>query len=165
MEEILDLIDEKDCLVGQMPYTECHQRRRLHRVVHTIVFSDKTCKKVLVQKRSTKVDGAGKLDFPGGHVKCGQTYLEAMEMEFSEEVNRDALVSFLPLAKFRKTSQACDCIVQSYTTIFKGPFHDNDEVDECMWMDIMTLAQDVKKYPEKYTTAVSLLLNKFLDKR
>jgi 16S rRNA (adenine1518-N6/adenine1519-N6)-dimethyltransferase len=37
-EELFDLVDEQDQVIGQMPRSQVHAEKRLHRAVHIFVF-------------------------------------------------------------------------------------------------------------------------------
>src|SRR5690242_7418306 len=85
-EEILDIVDEKDTVIGQAEYDKVHDQKLLHRVVHAMVIND--VGELLLQLRS-----AHKKSFPlhwsfsvGGHVRHTETYEKALIREAKEEI-------------------------------------------------------------------------------
>ncbi|MBU1092137.1 NUDIX domain-containing protein [Patescibacteria group bacterium] len=88
-EEILDIVDENDQIIGQEPRTAVHSQGLKHREVHVWFFNNKG--QVLFQIRSKNVEtSAGLLDATvGGHVDLGNTYLQSAVKEAKEEAGLD----------------------------------------------------------------------------
>lgn len=95
-EEILDLVDQNDKIIGSVPVSKANSNPKLiHREVAVIVYDSKN--KVLIQKRSLT-----KRLHPGiwtvtcaGHVTKGLTPLEAAHVELKEEVGFDTKLEFV----------------------------------------------------------------------
>ena len=86
-EEYLEIVNEKDEVLGIAPRTEIHGNPSLmHRVVHVLVFNKK--RDLLLQKRSCRKDVApGKWDTSvGGHVEIGEGLFTAAKREMDEEL-------------------------------------------------------------------------------
>ncbi|MEJ0091140.1 MAG: hypothetical protein WDM80_15525 [Limisphaerales bacterium] len=69
-EEIFDIVNERDEVIGQAPRKEVHARGLWHRAVHVLVFNARG--EVFLQKRSMlKGHGQGQMGFvverPSGH--------------------------------------------------------------------------------------------------
>jgi isopentenyldiphosphate isomerase len=96
-EELFDVVDDEDNIVGKATRSECHENGLIHRSVMFFVFDPK--KRVLVTKRTLNKDF-----FPGfysivlgGHVQSGESYEEAVVREIEEEIGISAkpyLISF-----------------------------------------------------------------------
>ena len=73
-EEIFDVVNERDEVVGRAPRKEVHARGLWHRAVHVLVFNARG--EVFLQKRSLKKDiAAGKWDSSAsGHLDTGEDY-------------------------------------------------------------------------------------------
>lgn len=84
-EEILDIVNENDEVIGNGTRQEIHAKGLLHRVVDVWFYNKNG--EVLLQKRSLKKDTApGCLGFSvGGHVDSGSTVHEALFREAQEE--------------------------------------------------------------------------------
>ena len=71
VEEIFDVVNERDEVIGQKPRSEIHRLKLNHRAVHVLVFNSR--RELFLQKRSMKKDC-----FPGtwdssasGHLASG----------------------------------------------------------------------------------------------
>lgn len=95
-EEIFDVVDEHDRVVGQAPRSVVHTRKLLHRAVHVFVFNGRG--QLLLQLRSAEKD-----EYPScytssasGHLSAGETYDEAAPRELYEELGlRSDALEFL----------------------------------------------------------------------
>jgi isopentenyldiphosphate isomerase len=95
-DEIFDLVDELDNVIGQVRRGDAHRNPKLlHRSVQALVFDG--AGRVLLQLRSLRKDL-----FPGyycasasGHVIAGDTYEETARRELEEELGVSAPLTFL----------------------------------------------------------------------
>ncbi|MGA1238696.1 MAG: NUDIX hydrolase [Limisphaerales bacterium] len=85
-EEVFDVVNERDEVVGQAPRSEVHREGWLHRAVHILVFNSKG--EVFLQQRSMLKDC-----FPGvwdssaaGHLESGEDYDQSSVRELEEEL-------------------------------------------------------------------------------
>lgn len=86
MEEILDIIDEEDHVVGSAPFSEVHKNNHLHRIIHVFVVNSKG--EILLQLRSHNkptYQGYWTMSI-GGHVSSGEDYIDAAIREGKEEL-------------------------------------------------------------------------------
>jgi isopentenyldiphosphate isomerase len=88
-EEIFDIVNERDEVVGQNTRREVHARGLWHRAVHVLVFNARG--EVFLQKRSMKKDiAAGKWDSSAsGHLDSGEDYDACAVRELREELGLD----------------------------------------------------------------------------
>jgi 16S rRNA (adenine1518-N6/adenine1519-N6)-dimethyltransferase len=85
-DELFDVVDEQDCVIGQATRQEVHEKGLLHRAVHILVFNKKhDC---LLQKRSALKDRhPGVWDSSAaGHLDAGEDYETAARRELEEEL-------------------------------------------------------------------------------
>ena len=88
MEEILDVVDEKDNVLGQKPRSEVEQKGLLYRSTEIIVLVNG---KLLVEKRAaTKSKRPSHYSLVGETVKAGETYEEAARRGVKEETGLGA---------------------------------------------------------------------------
>ncbi|UNO42955.1 NUDIX domain-containing protein [Streptomyces sp. MST-110588] len=99
-EEVLDVVDEEDRVVGQAPRAEVYARRLRHRC--TFVLARDAVDRIFVHRRTAR-----KLVFPshydmfvGGVVGAGESYDEAALREAEEELGVRGLPRPVPLLKF-----------------------------------------------------------------
>ena len=85
MSEILDVVNERDELIGHAERDEVHRLGLVCRLAYVCFYT--ADREVILQKRSdTKKNDAGKLTTTvSGHVASGQDYLEAAVRETLEE--------------------------------------------------------------------------------
>ncbi len=129
--EIFDVVDENDRVIGQALRSRCHGDPSLiHRVAHVLVFNSRG--QLLLQKRSmTKDVQPGRWDTSvGGHIDPGESYLEAARREMSEEIGVSGLsLTFLYSSKIRNDYESEN--VMTYLARYDGDIHFSpDEIDE-----------------------------------
>ncbi len=87
MEELFDLVDDRDRVIGRAGRGECHGNPALiHRTVHVLIFN--TQGDLYLQKRSPDKDvQPDRWDTSvGGHLGLGENYDEAAGREMAEEL-------------------------------------------------------------------------------
>ena len=121
-EEIFDVVDERDEVIGRQTRSEVHRLGLGHRAVHVLVFNLRG--ELFLQKRSMKKDC-----FPGawdssaaGHLDSGEAYDDCAVRELREELG---LTVPGPLRKLFKIS-ACPATGQEHVWVYQceaeGPF-------------------------------------------
>lgn len=85
-EEIFDVVNERDQVIGRAPRSEVHRREWRHRAAHILVFNSQG--ELFVQQRSlTKDMSPGQWDTSAaGHLDAGEDYDECACRELSEEL-------------------------------------------------------------------------------
>lgn len=133
-DELLDVVDENNQIIGQAPRRQVHQQGLRHRAAHILLFDNDGA--VLLQQRSDQKD-----DFPGywdasaaGHVDAGETYKACILREVKEELGIELLQApislFLIPASVENGMEFC----QIYETVHPGPFYpDADEIQQLAW--------------------------------
>ncbi|MEW6530508.1 MAG: NUDIX domain-containing protein [Thermodesulfobacteriota bacterium] len=88
--EMLEVVDERDQVIGSATRAEIHANRWMHRAVHIFVFNSHG--QVYVQRRSAFKDRfPGVLDSSAaGHVDPGEGYEETAARELREELGINA---------------------------------------------------------------------------
>ena len=142
-DELLEIVDEQNRVVGTATRGEAHKRGLMHRSVH--IFLHNTDGMIFVQKRSHQKDR-----FPlhydssaAGHLDPGENYQQCAARELEEELGIKG-VPLLELAYFK----ACEETGWEHTTLFfcrtdeqvvinrqeilEGRFHTWQEVSERM---------------------------------
>src|SRR3974390_3521401 len=85
-EDIFDVVNERDEVIGRAPRKEVHARGLWHRAVHVLVFNARG--EVFLQKRSMLKDTAkGQWDSSSsGHLDSGEEYDACAVRELREEI-------------------------------------------------------------------------------
>ncbi len=84
-QEIIDIVDEKDQVIGQADRERVHKEGLLHRHVHIWLFNDHG--QVILQRRSKSAKSHPDVLDPtaGGHIPAGETYEQGALAELGEE--------------------------------------------------------------------------------
>jgi len=134
-EEILDVVNALDEVVGQTARSKVHAQGLMHRAVHVLVFNSRG--EVFLQKRSmTKDKSPGLWDSSAsGHVDSGEDYDACAVRELSEEIGLE--LARPPRRLFKLP--ACDETDQEHVWVYRcnadGPFTlDTDEIECGAWV-------------------------------
>ncbi|MFA6101198.1 MAG: NUDIX domain-containing protein [Victivallaceae bacterium] len=140
-EEIFEVFDEHDCLIGTARRGECHGNPGLiHRTAHVVVYHPDG--RILLQRRSMNKDiQPGKWDTAvGGHVMPGETYEQAAVREMTEELGlpETTPLKFLFDSRIRNDIESEN--VRVFSAVSAGPFDfQKEEIDEVAFWDIQAL--------------------------
>lgn len=90
-DELLDVVNDDDAVIGQEMRSVVHQKGLQHRGVHVFLFSDDG--KMLIQKRSAdRASSPSMLDCSvSEHIKAGEGYLEAALRGMKEEMGVEGI--------------------------------------------------------------------------
>jgi len=159
-EEIYDVVDEMDQVIGQATRREIHKKNLLHRSIHILVFNSKN--ELFLQKRSMNKDESPGLwdTSSAGHVDSGETYDDCAHRELWEELGIKALLK--PLEKIEACQETYQEHAQIYTCRTNTTIKINlDEISEGKYFDLRVLESEVQKKPEKFTSTFKLILREF----
>ena len=187
-EEIFDIVNERDEVVGQNTRREVHARGLWHRAVHVLVFNARG--EVFLQKRSLKKDiAAGKWDSSAsGHLDSGEDYDACAVREVREEIGldltnltqrrKDAKLKFFSAssASLREKSEPLEKLFKVdarketgwefcwiYRCESEGPFvlHP-DEIETGDWFAPDAVTKWVDEQPHDFASAFVLIWKIFL---
>jgi isopentenyldiphosphate isomerase len=127
-DEILDIVDGNDNVIGKAPRNEIYDKKFTHRIVHIFVINKEN--KVYFQKRSDTVSympGAW-CTSAGGHVLSNENYETAGRRELAEELGMipDKLFQVGQKSVFRIADQ--DRFIQLYI-VFSSEIPKHNEQD------------------------------------
>lgn len=149
-EEIFDIVDADDRVVGQAPRSIVHAQKLQHRAVHVFVFNSRG--ELLLQKRSAHKD-----EYPlcytssaSGHLGAGETYETAAPRELEEELGLFAPLEWL--AKFPAGPQTS----HEHTVLYRAvtdaaPKIDRYEIDEVSYHALEEIAGLIARRPEAFS--------------
>lgn len=144
--ECFPIVESNGLVVGRSNREYCHSGTKpLHPVIHIHII-DRFCR-IYLQKRSMNKDiQPGKWDTAvGGHVSYGESILEAVYREASEELG---FTEFNPIhiVAYEFESSVERELVNVFAVIGSYDLHpDLDEVDEGRWWDIADIDAGIGK--------------------
>jgi len=165
-EEIFDIVNERDEVVGQNTRREVHALGLWHRAVHVLVFNARG--EVFLQKRSMKKDlAAGKWDSSAsGHLDTGEAYDACAVREVREEIG----LTLAPPPERLFKIDACRETGWEFCWVYhgasEGPFTLHpDEIETGGWFAPAAVTRWVNDRPADFASCFVLLWKLFLSAR
>jgi len=157
-EEIFDVVNERDEVIGQKPRSEIHRLNLKHRAVHVLVFNARG--ELFLQKRSLNKDC-----FPGawdssasGHLDSGESYDACAVRELREELGLELARAPERLFKIAACPETGQEFVWVYRCAAEGPFRLHpDEIERGDWFSPARLNQWLVEQPRVFAGAVPLI--------
>ena len=169
-EDIFDIVNERDEVIGSAPRSVVHARGLLHRAVQVLVFNARG--EIFLQKRSMKKDRQpGVWDSSAsGHVDSGEQYDATAVREVREEIGlavsppgttagtAPVLTRLFKVAACPETDAE---FVWIYRCASEGPFTLHpDEIDAGGWFAPAKLTQWMNERPQDFASAFVLIWRK-----
>jgi len=159
-EEIFDIVDINDRVIGTAPRSKIHARGLLHRAVHLWIFHPDG--RLLLQKRSlTKDREPGRwTSSVSGHVNSKEDYDTAMHREIPEEIGiRTSTCKDLVRMKYFPACKETDQeFVWLYQATHPGPFQpDPHEVAGLEWLTPAQIDQMLIHQPGDFSSCLKML--------
>ena len=157
-EELLDVVDADDNIVGVEKRGEIHARGLMHRSVHILVFNSRG--ELFLQKRSLQKDEMpGRWDSSAaGHVDRGESYLDCATREIEEELGIVCERDPEPLFKLPATAATGYEHAMVYRYVHDGPLRlDPDEIDDGAWLSPAEMDARIAAGDASLTDAVALI--------
>jgi 16S rRNA (adenine1518-N6/adenine1519-N6)-dimethyltransferase len=157
-EEIFDVVNERDEVVGQNTRSEVHRLGLKHRAVHVLVFNSRG--EVFLQKRSLRKDRQPGLwdSSASGHVDSGETYEACAARELREEIGLDARTPLQPLFKLPACAETDQEHVWVYRHEAEGPFAlDPEEIERGEWRAPEAVTRWMAERPQDFASALLFL--------
>lgn len=159
-EEIFDVVNDQNEVIGCQPRSEVHRLGLKHRAVHVLVFNAHG--QVFLQKRSLKKD-----TFPGvwdssasGHLNCGEDYDACAVREVLEEIGLELTQPPTTLFNIAACAATGQEFVRVYRCAAEGPFTlDPEEIETGDWFEPATVTRWIKEKPEDFAHALPLIWN------
>ena len=161
-QELLDVVNEDDEIIGVKTRGEIHALGLMHRSVHILVFNSQG--QLFIQKRSMSKDNAPGLwdSSAAGHVDSGEEYHSCAIRELGEELGITVTASLeqlfhLPASTITGMEH---CIV--YRVVNDGPFElQVEEIDEGAWVSGNEMDRRVAEQDQTLTQVLQFIWKKF----
>ena len=161
-EELLDVVDENDLIIGVKTRGEIHALNLMHRSVHILVFN--SAGELFIQKRSMSKDNDPGLwdSSAAGHVDSGEDYHSCAIRELGEELGIEVnspLEELFRLAASPITGME-HCIV--YRCMNDGPFElQAEEIDDGDWISLSEMDRRMTEEDPVITNVLRYIWNKY----
>ncbi|MEO1995646.1 MAG: NUDIX domain-containing protein [Planctomycetaceae bacterium] len=150
VEEMFDVVDGQDRVIGQAPRSRVHAQGLMHRAVHVFVLNSRD--QLLVQQRSAEKD-----EYPlrytssaSGHLASGESYADAAVRELWEEVGLEGGLEYqttLPAGPATANEHSALYLLRSDAT----PVFDPVEILDGRYEDFGTLREQMARKPRAFT--------------
>lgn len=160
-EEIFDVVDERDEVIGQQTRREVHRLGLMHRAVHVLVFNARG--QVFLQKRSQSKDRQPGLwdSSASGHLDSGEAYDACAVRELREEIGLRLTAPPRRLFKLPASADTDQEHVWIYQCAAEGPFVLHPEEIECGgWFSPAEVTRWMAERPQDFASALLVIWKK-----
>jgi len=157
-EEIFDVVNDRDEVIGQERRSEVHRRGLKHRAVHVLVFN--RAGQIFLQKRSMKKDmWPGVWDSSAsGHLDAGESYDACALREMREELGLRLAQPPERLFKIDACAETGQEFVWLYRCQAEGPFDlQPEEIERGDWFAPERVTSWMTERPQDFASAVLLI--------
>lgn len=161
-DELVDIVDESDSVIGTVIRKEMREKNLLHRCTYILVFSSNN--EVLVTKRTNTKDVApGLYEIgQGGVVAHGESYEENAERELLEEVGIKSKLSYL--FDFNFNSNKGRFIAKVFTCKYDGKIKlQKEEIESGFFISMEKLRGMLKKNQKSFTSDSIVMIKKYFE--
>jgi isopentenyl-diphosphate Delta-isomerase len=163
-DEIFDVVNERDEVIGRRTRGEVHQLGLMHRAVHLLVFNARG--QVFLQKRSMNKDRQPGLwdSSASGHVDSGEDYDSCAVREAREEIGLVLASPPRRLFKFAPSVETDQEHVWVYRCEAEGPFTLNlEEIEKGGWFSPEELGRWLGERPKEFASAFKVIWRRWQD--
>jgi isopentenyldiphosphate isomerase len=157
MEEMVDIVDEDDNVIGKATWDEAVKNKLLRRSVRIFILDSKG--EMLLQKRSKKLK-----IHPGlwtssatGSVTSGEKYEETAQRELREEMGIETKLNFL----FKIHQNDSICAV--FEGFYDGKVKPNWEVEKTEFVKIDKIKEEIENNSRDFTDGFKKSFKKYLE--
>ena len=162
-EEIFDVVNERDEVIGAAPRGEVHRRGLRHRAAHVLVFNGRG--EVFLQRRSPAKDC-----FPGtwdtsaaGHLDRGEDYDACAVREVREELGVELAAPPQRLFKLPAGPEAGWEFCWVYRAEAEGPFTLHpEEISDGGWFAPERVSAGLAERPQDFAGAVPRIWREYI---
>lgn len=155
MNEMLDIVNEHDEVVGQATREDCHRLNHLHRAIHIVLTNSR--QDIFVQLRSHRKDtNPGLWDSSAaGHVDAGESYIDCAVRELHEELGiRIAAEGLLQIGQLPPSIENGYEFVRIYTACSDETITlEAGEIDDGKWLSHDEIQDWMLERPEEFASS------------
>jgi isopentenyldiphosphate isomerase len=157
-EEIFDVVDDQDRIIGQDTRSRIHRLKLKHRAVHVLVFNSRG--DLFLQKRSLNKDSSPGLwdSSAAGHLDKGEGYDKCAMRELEEELGLRVMQPPERLLKLDACEDTGHEFVWVYRLNHDGPFKLNpEELETGAWYAPAVVNIWMQERPAELSTTLRLI--------
>ena len=157
-EELFDVVNERDEVIGRRSRREVHRLGLMHRAVHVLVFN--AAGQVFLQKRSRQKDRQPGLwdSSASGHVDAGEDYDACAVRELREEIGLQLKEPPDRLFKLAASAETDHEHVWVYRCQAEGPFRlDPEEIERGGWFGPEELTRWMAERQQDFASALLVI--------
>lgn len=157
-EELFDVVNERDEVIGRRSRREVHRLGLMHRAVHVLVFN--AAGHVFLQKRSRQKDRQPGLwdSSASGHVDAGEDYDACAVRELREEIGLQLKEPPDRLFKLAASAETDHEHVWVYRCQAEGPFRlDPEEIERGGWFGPEELTRWMAERQQDFASALLVI--------
>src|SRR5215831_17295536 len=161
VEEIFDVVNERDEVIDRRTRSEVHRLGLMHRAVHVLVFNSRG--EIFLQKRSMQKDRQPGLwdSSASGHLDSGEDYDACAVRELREEIGLRLSAAPERLFKLSASPETDQEHVWVYRSEAEGPFQLHpDEIERGDWFTVQVVNTWMKDRPQDFATALLVIWQK-----
>lgn len=159
-EELFDVVDSSNNVIGVKPRSEVHRLGLRHRAVHVFVFRPDG--RMLIHLRT-----ASKVEFPSvwtssasGHVTSGEDADECAVRELQEELGIEAKLQFC--FEVPACPDTCMEFTRLYKTVSASDVRpDPSEIADIEWLAAAEIEERIASDPMRFSPAFRLLFQQY----
>ena len=162
-EEIFDVVNERDEVIGQEARSEVHRLGLKHRAVHVLVFNSRG--QVFLQKRSMQKDRQPGLwdSSASGHVDSGESYDACAVREAREEIGLELSAPPQRLFKLAASPETDQEHVWVYRCQAEGPITlQPEEIEQGSWLAPEEVTRWMEQRPEDFAGAFLVIWKRIM---
>lgn len=165
-DELFDVVDKNDCVVGQAARAEVHRLGLFHRAVHIFVFD--AVGNMILQKRALAKDTApGLLSTScAGHVDSGENYDSSAIRELEEElgISEEAAKNLHFLFAMSPCRELGWEFIRVYRLNYAGTLKPNPaEIDSLATFSPENIDREIRERPEIFAESFRLVWKNFRE--
>jgi isopentenyldiphosphate isomerase len=159
-DEILDLVDDSDIVIGQKPRSEIYAEKISNfRVVNAFIVNSKG--EIWIPRRAAhkRIVPLGLDMSMGGHVASGETYEQAFKRETAEELNIDTdKVEVKFLGHLTPANDGVRCFMKVYEiNMDQAPDYNPHDFIEYFWLKPEEIVERIEKGDKAKSDLVKLI--------
>ncbi|MCX6819069.1 MAG: NUDIX domain-containing protein [Candidatus Aenigmarchaeota archaeon] len=156
--EFLDVVNDKDEVIGKASQKEVYDKNLNHRIVHVLIFNSKGEMALHLRSRHKSFCPQHWSTPVGGHVQSGESYEEAALRESEEELDIKPELKFF--YKDIYNANRIKKFLVTFRAVFDGPFMVNPlEVEKVEFFNLGKI-QEMINSGEKFHPELLFLLKK-----